>query len=177
MDHHDHDHVDENHFIHDLGWPRWPCGSWGNPSTGRSDHCCQWERTRRGETAWTAGRWRSKRWITVMMMMVLLKALLYQQDNETVFTVEYDIAKQVRGSLLRFLNMWFCHDHDHQLYVSEWSGLWKVFDTIFPALWRETSSNLCFLSTFWVESLFLMESLPQITSPIMLIVLHALKSW
>ena len=40
-----------------------------------------------------------------MMMMVLLKALLYQQDNETVFTVEYDIAKQVRGSLLRFLNM------------------------------------------------------------------------
>ena len=38
-------------------------------------------------------------------MMVLLKALLYQQDNETVFTVEYDIAKQVGGSLLRFLNM------------------------------------------------------------------------
>ena len=39
--------------------------------------------------------------MVVMMMMVMmasLQALLYQQDDETVFTVEYDIAKQVRGS-------------------------------------------------------------------------------
>ena len=46
--------------------------------------------------------------MVVMMMMVMmasLQALLYQQDDETVFTVEYDIAKQVGGSLLRFLNM------------------------------------------------------------------------
>ena len=31
----------------------------------------------------------------MMSMMFSLQALLYQQDNETVFTVEYDIAKQV----------------------------------------------------------------------------------
>ena len=33
-----------------------------------------------------------KIWI---IMIFLMQALLYQQDNETVFTVEYDIAKQV----------------------------------------------------------------------------------
>ena len=32
----------------------------------------------------------------LMIMIFLMQALLYQQDNETVFTVEYDIAKQVR---------------------------------------------------------------------------------
>ena len=31
----------------------------------------------------------------LMIMIFLMQALLYQQDNETVFTVEYDIAKQV----------------------------------------------------------------------------------
>ena len=31
----------------------------------------------------------------LMIMIFLVQALLYQQDNETVFTVEYDIAKQV----------------------------------------------------------------------------------
>ena len=36
--------------------------------------------------------------MVMMVMMISLQALLYQQDNETVFTVEYDIAKQVRGS-------------------------------------------------------------------------------
>ena len=36
----------------------------------------------------------------MMSMMFSLQALLYQQDNETVFTVEYDIAKQVIWSSL-----------------------------------------------------------------------------
>ena len=43
------------------------------------------------------------RMIKVMMtisMILSLQALLYQQDNETVFTVEYDIAKQVILSFL-----------------------------------------------------------------------------
>ena len=40
----------------------------------------------------------------VMITMLSLQALLYQQDNETVFTVEYDIAKQVKPYLIILLS-------------------------------------------------------------------------
>ena len=58
-----------------------------------------------------------------------LQAMLYQEESETVFTVEYDIAKQVSSNTILRITFYIRHIH---------SDVFKHFNQDFPASKQDT---------------------------------------